>query len=128
MVITFKDNLVLVDIDGKRTTNFDPDSKEVPKDRQWFEPKREPKRPKTGFIGLQNHDPVDTVYFKEVSVRAAWNTSPRPKHGNSFKTSRVRRVPPDGRQARACGAGRRLWANKDPVPPGDWRRERKAKR
>ena len=40
------------------------------RDRKWFEPTREPKRPKTGFIGLQNHDPGDIVYFKEVSVRA----------------------------------------------------------
>jgi hypothetical protein len=70
MVITLKDNLVLVDIDGKRITSFDPDSDDVPKDRQWFEPKREPNRPKTGFIGLQNHDPGDIVYFREVSVRA----------------------------------------------------------
>ena len=70
MAITLKGNLVLVDIDGKRITSFDPDSKDVPKDRQWFEPKREPKRPKTGFIGLQNHDPGDIVYFREVSVRA----------------------------------------------------------
>src|SRR5262245_13314140 len=70
MVVTLKGNLVLVDIDGKRITSFDPDSEDVPKDRQWFEPKREPKRPKTGFIGLQNHDPGDIVYFREVSVRA----------------------------------------------------------
>jgi hypothetical protein len=70
MVITLNGNLVLVDIDGKHVTTFDPDSKDVPKDRKWFEPKREPKRPKTGFIGLQNHDPGDIVYFREVSVRA----------------------------------------------------------
>src|SRR5262249_57619856 len=70
MVITLKGNLVLVDIDGKHVTTFDPDSKDVPRDRKWFEPKREPKRPTTGFIGLQNHDPGDIVYFREVSVRA----------------------------------------------------------
>jgi hypothetical protein len=69
MVITLKDNLVLVDIDGQRITSFDPDSTDVSKDRKWFEPKREPKRPKTGYVGLQNHDPGDIVYFKEVSVR-----------------------------------------------------------
>jgi len=33
------------------------------------EPKREPKRPEAGYIGLQNHDPGDIVWFKEVSVR-----------------------------------------------------------
>jgi Domain of Unknown Function (DUF1080) len=69
MVITLKGNLVLVDIDGKRVTTFDPDSKDVPRERKWYEPKREPKRPSSGYIGLQNHDPGDVVYFKEVSVR-----------------------------------------------------------
>jgi hydrogenase maturation factor len=69
MVITLKGNRVLVDIDGRRVTTFDPDGKDVPADRQWFEPKREPKRPTTGYLGLQNHDPGDVVYFKEVSVR-----------------------------------------------------------
>jgi 3-keto-disaccharide hydrolase len=69
MVITLKGNLVLVDIDDKRVTTFDPDGKDVPADREWFEPKREPKRPTAGYLGLQNHDPGDVVYFKEVSVR-----------------------------------------------------------
>jgi hypothetical protein len=70
MVITLKLNIVLVDIDGKRVTTFDPDSKDVPKDRKWHEPRREPKRPLAGYIGLQNHDPGDIVSFKEISVRA----------------------------------------------------------
>lgn len=69
MIITLKGNLVLVDIDGKRVTTFDPEGKDVPADRQWYEPKREPKRPTSGYLGLQNHDPGDVVYFKEVSVR-----------------------------------------------------------
>jgi lysophospholipase L1-like esterase len=69
MIITLKGNLVLVDIDGKRVTTFDPDGKNVPATRAWYEPKREPKRPTAGYIGLQNHDPGDVVYFKEVSVR-----------------------------------------------------------
>jgi hypothetical protein len=69
MVITLKGNLVLVEIDGKRVTTFDPDSQDVPRERKWFEPKREPRRPASGYIGLQNHDPGDVVYFKEVSVR-----------------------------------------------------------
>jgi hypothetical protein len=62
-------NLILVDVDGKRLTTFDPDSPKVPPRKQWSEPRREPKRPLSGFIGLQNHDPGDVVYFKEVSVR-----------------------------------------------------------
>src|SRR5262249_44540722 len=64
MVVTLKGNLVLVDIDGKRITTFDPDGKDVPKNRQWHEPKREPKRRQVGYIGLQNHDPGDVVWFK----------------------------------------------------------------
>lgn len=70
MVITLKGDLVLVDIDGKHVTTFDPDSQDIPKERKWYEPKREPKRPTSGYIGLQNHDPGDVVYFKEVSVRS----------------------------------------------------------
>src|SRR5262249_22724051 len=69
MVITLKGNRVLVDIDGRRVTTFDPDGKDVPAAREWFEPKREPRRPTTGYLGLQNHDPGDVVYFKEVSIR-----------------------------------------------------------
>jgi hypothetical protein len=70
MVITLEGKRVLVDLDGKRVTTFDPDGKDVPKRKQWHEPRREPKRPASGYIGLQNHDPGDVVYFKEVSVRA----------------------------------------------------------
>jgi hypothetical protein len=69
MVITLQGNLVLVDVDGKRITTFDPDSKDVPARKEWFEPRREPKRPRKGYIGLQTHDPGDVVYFKEISVR-----------------------------------------------------------
>ena len=46
-----------------------PAGKDVPADRKWFEPKREPKRPTAGYLGLQNHDPGDVVFFREVSVR-----------------------------------------------------------
>ncbi|MCI0463604.1 MAG: DUF1080 domain-containing protein [Gemmataceae bacterium] len=69
MVITLQGNLILVDLDGQRLTTFDPDGKDVPKNRKWFEPRREPKRPTAGYLGLQNHDPGDVVFFKEVSVR-----------------------------------------------------------
>jgi hypothetical protein len=69
MVITLRGDRVLVDIDGKRVTTFDPGGKDVPKRTKWYEPRREPKRPRAGYIGLQNHDPGDVVYFKEVSVR-----------------------------------------------------------
>jgi hypothetical protein len=69
MDITIRGDTMLVDIDGRRVTTFDPAGKDVPQDRIWYEPKREPKRPTAGYIGLQNHDPGDVVYFKEVSVR-----------------------------------------------------------
>jgi predicted amidohydrolase len=69
MVITLQAERVLVDVDGKRLATFDPDGPSVPARRHWSEPKREPRRPRAGFIGLQNHDPGDVVYFREVSVR-----------------------------------------------------------
>lgn len=69
MIITLSGNRIFVDLDGQRITSFDPDSPDVPPNRQWFEPKREPKRPEVGYIGLQNHDPGDIVWFREISVR-----------------------------------------------------------
>jgi hypothetical protein len=69
MIITLDGNRILVDIDGQRVTTFDPAGKDVPTEREWYEPRREPKRPTSGYLGLQNHDPGDVVYFKEVSVR-----------------------------------------------------------
>ena len=50
-------------------TTFDPAGPGVPARKQWHEPKRDPKRPEAGYIGLQNHDPGDVVWFREVSVR-----------------------------------------------------------
>ena len=70
MIITLDGNKILVDLNGKRISTFDPSSPDVPKDRQWHEPRREPIRPQVGYIGLQNHDPGDVVWFREVSVKA----------------------------------------------------------
>lgn len=69
MIITLAGERILVDLDGQRVTSFDPGSPDLPARKQWFEPKREPKRPVAGYLGLQNHDPGDMVWFKEVSVR-----------------------------------------------------------
>jgi hypothetical protein len=69
MVITLKGNLVMVEVDGKRLTTFDSEGKDTRAERKWYEPKTEFKRPASGYIGLQTHDPGDVVYFKEVSVR-----------------------------------------------------------
>lgn len=69
MIITLAGDKIFVDLDGQRVTTFDPRSPNLPPQKQWHEPKREPKRPEAGYIGLQNHDPGDVVWFKEVSVR-----------------------------------------------------------
>jgi hypothetical protein len=69
VVVTLDGNRVLVDVDGRRVTAFDPGGRDVPAAREWYEPKREPKRPTAGYLGLQTHDPGDVVYFKEVGVR-----------------------------------------------------------
>jgi len=58
-----------VELDGKAVSSVDTSSKDLPPRNQWHEPKREPKRPEVGYIGLQNHDPGDVVWFKEISVR-----------------------------------------------------------
>ncbi|HTK77964.1 MAG TPA: DUF1080 domain-containing protein [Gemmataceae bacterium] len=76
MIITLTGNKVQVDLDGKRVTEFDADAKDLPARKQWHEPKREPKRPTAGYIGLQTHDPGDVVWFKEISVRPLSNAKP----------------------------------------------------
>ena len=69
MIITLSGERITVDLDGKRVTDFDPQGPNVPPRKTWSEPKRELKRPQVGYIGLQNHDPGEVVWFKEVSVQ-----------------------------------------------------------
>jgi hypothetical protein len=69
MIITLEGDRIFVDLAGQRITTFDPASPNVPPRKQWHEPKREANRPQAGYIGLQNHDPGDVVWFKELSVR-----------------------------------------------------------
>ena len=69
MIITLAGSRILVDLDGKRITTFDSASPDLPARKIWHEPKREPKRPEAGYLGLQTHDPGDIVWFKEISVR-----------------------------------------------------------
>jgi hypothetical protein len=69
MIITLAGERIFVDLDGQRITSFDPGSPDVPARKNWTEPRREPKRPEVGYLGLQNHDPGDIVWFREVSVR-----------------------------------------------------------
>jgi hypothetical protein len=69
MIITLAGQRVTIELDGKTVTRFDPRSPDLPPRKNWYEPKHEPARPEAGYIGLQNHDPGDIVWFKEVSVR-----------------------------------------------------------
>ncbi len=70
MTITLDGDRVTVDVDGKTVTKFDSAAADLPPRRTWSEPIREIKRPTQGYIGLQNHDPGDIVWFKEVAVRS----------------------------------------------------------
>jgi 3-keto-disaccharide hydrolase len=69
MIIILEGDRIFVNLDGQRITSLDTASPNLPERKQWHEPKREPKRPEAGYIGLQNHDPGDVVWFREVSVR-----------------------------------------------------------
>lgn len=69
MVITLAGNRISAEVDGEPVSSVDTSSRGLPPRKQWHEPKREPVRPQVGYIGLQNHDPGDVVWFKEVSVR-----------------------------------------------------------
>ena len=66
MVITLEDDKTLVHVNGVLVTEFQ-EGDEVPPKKKDYEPERGP-RPPNGYIGLQNHDETDVVYFKEVSV------------------------------------------------------------
>jgi len=70
MIITLDGSRISVDLDGKHASSFDSANQAAPPRKQWHEPKREPKRPEVGYIGLQNHDPGDMVWFKEISIRS----------------------------------------------------------
>jgi hypothetical protein len=69
MIITLRGEHVTVSVDGKNVSKFDASAANLPARKSWSEPIREIKRPTLGYIGLQNHDPGDVVWFKEVAVR-----------------------------------------------------------
>ncbi len=68
-------NTMDIVLDGQKTTVFLNGlqvneflgSQPAPLRQRWYEPVRGP-RPDAGHIGLQNHDPRSTVYFREISV------------------------------------------------------------
>jgi hypothetical protein len=70
MIITLQGTKIDVEFEGNHTTSFDSTTTNLPARKIWWEPKREPKRPEKGYIGLQTHDPKDIVWFKEISVRS----------------------------------------------------------
>ena len=67
MDITLNGSQTIVMLNGETVNDFF-GNQAVPPRKQWYEPVRGP-RADTGYIGLQNHNPRDTVYFREVSVR-----------------------------------------------------------
>jgi hypothetical protein len=67
MDIELRGQRTIVHLNGEKINEFAGDQP-VPERKQWYEPVRGP-RPDSGYIGLQNHDPNSTVYFKEISSR-----------------------------------------------------------
>jgi hypothetical protein len=68
MLITLKGDSIAVAIDGQPVSQFDGNLTAARERKLWYEPKREPNRPHSGYIGLQTHDPGDVVFFKEIAV------------------------------------------------------------
>ena len=69
MIITLDGERITVAVNGKRLSSFDAAAPDNPPRKNWTEPIRELKRTTHGYLGLQNHDPGDVVWFKEISVR-----------------------------------------------------------
>jgi hypothetical protein len=67
MEITLDGLRTIVFVNGQKVTDF-MEGDSVPEKARDFEPDRGP-RPESGYIGLQNHDPLSTVWFSEVAVR-----------------------------------------------------------
>lgn len=68
--ITLSGDRVRTDLNGVEVADFDP--REPPPQLHERGGQGDPEagpRPRSGYIGLQNHDESCTVYFKEVSVR-----------------------------------------------------------
>lgn len=67
MEIALEDERTVVTVNGTKVTDFKEGSP-VPEKKEKYEPDRG-KRAASGYIGLQNHNDKDVVYFKEVSVK-----------------------------------------------------------
>lgn len=71
MEIEFRGPVTSISVNGKKVNEYR-EGQQVPERKMWYEPVRGP-RPDVGYIGLQNHDAMSIVYFKEVSVRGLGN-------------------------------------------------------
>jgi hypothetical protein len=67
MEITLDGPRTIVYVNGEMVTDFT-EGDPVPEKTRDFEPDRGP-RPESGYIGLQNHDDLSTVYFREFAVK-----------------------------------------------------------
>lgn len=67
MLIALDGPKTIVYVNGEMVTDYT-EGDPVPAKTRDFEPERGP-RPLSGYIGLQNHDSLSTVYYKEVAVR-----------------------------------------------------------
>lgn len=67
MEITIEDEHTVVTVNGTKVTDYR-EGAPVPEKKAKSEPDRG-KRAASGYIGVQNHEPKDVVYFKEISVR-----------------------------------------------------------
>lgn len=67
MEITLDGPRTIVYVNGEMVTDFT-EGDPVPEKTRDFEPERGP-RPESGYIGLQNHDSLSVVWFREVAVK-----------------------------------------------------------
>jgi hypothetical protein len=84
MIITLEGQRITVDVDGQRLSSFDAGATDHPPRKHWSEPIRDVQRPTRGYIGLQNHDPGDVVWFKEVNVRHGAPAKYEPPDGTTY--------------------------------------------
>jgi hypothetical protein len=68
MEITLDGLRTIVHLNGTLVTDYT-EGEEVPPKTRDFEPDRG-SRPASGYMGLQNHDELSTVWFKEVAVKS----------------------------------------------------------
>jgi hypothetical protein len=68
MEIELKGQTTVIHLNGSKVNEYT-EGQAVPERKQWYEPVRGP-RAASGYFGIQNHGANDTIYFREISVRA----------------------------------------------------------